>query len=177
MRTASAYRWTHSPSPFVWFKTRRAPVAKSAFIPQMNQPGSLLQRIWSWQQHHKHWQWLLWPPCVADADIIFLPCGFFYLSFFFYLFFLACSKPSQIECLPYFHTWCGLSANLGCRSETCCTRLAENTGRKKSPKIRHLGTIAQLCRAIYSQLRHVSTIAEKNLSPPHVLTIWWTSAY
>ena len=23
----------------------------------------------------------LWPPCVADADIIFLPCGFF-LSFF-----------------------------------------------------------------------------------------------
>jgi len=24
----------------------------------------------------KHW---LWPPCVADADIIFLPCGFFYL--------------------------------------------------------------------------------------------------
>ena len=28
--------------------------------------------------------YLLWPPCVADADIIFLPCGFF----FFYLFFL-----------------------------------------------------------------------------------------
>jgi len=27
----------------------------------------------------------LWPPCVADADIIFLPCGFFLLSF--YLFF------------------------------------------------------------------------------------------
>jgi len=26
-------------------------------------------------------------------------------------------------------------ANLWCRSETCCTRLAENTGRKKSPKI------------------------------------------
>jgi len=31
----------------------------------------------------------------------------------------------------YFHTWCGLSANLRCRSETCCTRLAGNTGRKK----------------------------------------------
>jgi len=52
--------------------------------------------------------------------------------------------------MPYFHTWCGLSVNLGCRSETRCTRLAENTGRKKSPKIRHLGTIAQLCRAIQS---------------------------
>jgi len=63
----------------------------------------------------------------------------------------------------YFHTWCGLSANLGCRSETCCTRLAGgNAGRKKSPKIRHLRTIAQLCRAISSQLRHVSTIG-KNL--------------
>jgi len=36
-------------------------------------------------------------------------------------------------------------------------RLAENTGRKKSPKIRHLGTIAQLYLAISSQLRHIST--------------------
>ena len=27
---------------------------------------------------------LLWPPCVANVDIIFLPCGFFYfLSSFF----------------------------------------------------------------------------------------------
>jgi len=29
-------------------------------------------------------------------------------------------------------------------SKMCCTRLAENTGRKN----RHFGTIAQLCRAI-----------------------------
>jgi len=36
-------------------------------------------------------------------------------------------------CLPYFHTWCGLSANLGCGSETCYKRLAKNTGRKNSP--------------------------------------------
>jgi len=40
-------------------------------------------------------------------------------------------------------------------------RLAENAGRKKSPKIRHLGTIAQICRAISSQLWHVSTIGKK----------------
>ena len=26
---------------------------------------------------------LLWPPCVADADIIFSSCGFFFLSSFF----------------------------------------------------------------------------------------------
>jgi len=60
------------------------------------------------------------------------------------------------------HTWCGLSANLRCRSETCCTALAANAGRKMSSKNRHLGTIAQLCRAIASQLRHVLTI-QKNL--------------
>jgi len=54
-----------------------------------------------------------------------------------------------------------LSANLRCRSETCCIRLAENTGHKKVAKNRHLGTIAQLCRAISSQLRHVSTIGKK----------------
>jgi len=45
----------------------------------------------------------------------------------------------------------------------CCTRIAANTGRKKVAKNRHLGTIAQLCRVISSQLRHVSTIGKKNL--------------
>jgi len=37
--------------------------------------------------------------------------------------------------------------------ETCCTQLSENTGRKKSAKIHHLGSIAQLCRAISLQLK------------------------
>ena len=73
---------------------------------------------------------------------------FLFLSFFFFFFF-------------FFFFCVGLVANLGCRSETCCTRLAENTGRKKVAKNRHLGSIAQLCRAISSQLKHVST---KNLS-------------
>jgi len=35
---------------------------------------------------------------------------------------------------------------------------------EKSPKSRHLGTIAQLCRAISSQPRHVSTIGKTFLS-------------
>jgi len=56
------------------------------------------------------------------------------------------------------------SANLECRSEMCCSRLAANTGCKKLAKNRHLGTIAQLCRAISSQLRHVSTIGKYLLS-------------
>jgi len=70
--------------------------------------------------------------------------------------------------IPYFHTWCGLSANLRRRSEMCCTRLASYR-MQKSPKIRHLRTITQLCRAISSQLRYVSTIGKKllnsNISP------------
>jgi len=84
--------------------------------------------------------------------------------------------------LDVYHTFThcvALSANFRCRSETCCTRLAENTGRKNVAKNRHLGTIAQICWAISSQLRHVSTIGKKLLaaiSPQHVLTIWRTSA-
>ena len=46
----------------------------------------------------------------------------------------------------------------------CGTRLAANTGRKKVAKNRHLGTIAQLCRAMCSQLRHISTIGKNLLS-------------
>jgi len=45
-----------------------------------------------------------------------------------------------------------------------CTRLAGNTGRKNDANNRHLRTIAQLCGAISSQLRHVSTIGKKSLS-------------
>jgi len=63
---------------------------------------------------------------------------------------------------------CGLSANLRCRSETYCTQLVENTEHKKVAKNRHLGTIAQLCRAISSQLRHVSTIGKKLVKQQYV---------
>ena len=65
------------------------------------------------------------------------------------------------SCLPYFHTRCGLSANLECSSEMCCTWLHEKNRTQKSPIIRHLRTVAQLCQAVSSQLRHVSTIEKK----------------
>jgi len=87
--------------------------------------------------------------------------------------FQAKSQPSQIGCLPYFDTWCGPTTNLECRSEICCARLAGNAAPKKSPKSHHLGTIAQRCRAISSQRRHISTIGKNwlniNISPtcPH----------
>jgi len=58
----------------------------------------------------------------------------FIMFIFFLFFFLAESQQSEIGRLPYLHTWCGLSAYLECMSETCCTRLAENTGHKNDPK-------------------------------------------
>jgi len=73
--------------------------------------------------------YLLWPPCVADADIIFCPV----VSIFLF------SSPNlSHRRLDVYHTSthgvpCGPSANLECRSEMCCARLAGNTGRKKSP--------------------------------------------
>jgi len=51
-------------------------------------------------------------------------------------------------------------------SEMCCTRLAENTDAKN----RHFGTIAQVCRAVSSQLRHVSTIGKNLLNADTSLT-------
>jgi len=89
-------------------------------------------------------------------------------SIFFLLSFLVQSQRSQIGCLAYFYTWRGPSGNLECRSEMCCTRLAGKAGPRKSPEIRHLGTIAQLCRT--SQLRHLTTIG-KNIQQqclPHM---------
>jgi len=101
-----------------------------------------------------------------------------FLPFFFFFFF---SSPNLSHCRldtsTYFHTWCGLTANLACRSETCCMRLTENTAHKKSPKIRHLRTIAQLCRPIYLRnkvcIDNIKTCS--NISPP-VFTIWGTLA-
>jgi len=48
--------------------------------------------------------------------------------------------------------------------EMCYTWLAGNAGPKNRQKIRHLGTIAQVCRAISSQLRYISTIGKNLLS-------------
>jgi len=100
--------------------------------------------------------------CCKDLLVmaaVFSRCGFYLLSFFF-------SSPIlNGRRLGVYHTStrCGLSANLEYRSEICRTPLAGNTGQKNVQKIRHLRTIAQLCQAISSQLRHVSTIEKKHL--------------
>ena len=51
----------------------------------------------------------------------------------------------------------------------CCTWLAGAAGRKNVAKNRHLGTIAQLCRSISLQLRHVSTIGKKLVKQRYAL--------
>jgi len=82
---------------------------------------------------------LLWPPYGMGRPLYFCPvvsssCIFFYLL----LFFLALFSAVADWMSTILRSWCGPSANLECRSVTCCKRLAENTGRKKSPKIRRL---------------------------------------
>jgi len=92
---------------------------------------------------------------------------YLYLSFFLSIFFLPVISAVTdwiSTILQYFDTWCGLSANLECMSEICCTRLSGNTGRKNDSKIRHLRIIARLCQAISSQLRHISTVGKNVLS-------------
>ena len=83
-----------------------------------------------------------------------MSCGFFYLIS---SFFLAYSQRSQIGCGP--------SANLECRSEMCCTRLAGNAGPKiiaqNSPPGHHPTTLSGY---MSSQLRHVSTIEKNTLN-------------
>ena len=83
----------------------------------------------------------LWPPYGIGEVIMatlwplyftpwFLLSSSIYLSFFPRLFSAVAYWMSTIP-----HRWCGLNANLGCRSETCCTRLAENQDAKSRQKI------------------------------------------
>jgi len=58
-----------------------------------------------------------------------------------------------------------LNAGLSCAARGSL----KNTGRKNDAKNRHLGTIPQLCRAIASQLRHVSTIGKKLVKQQYLL--------
>jgi len=105
----------------------------------------------------------LWSPYRIGQTIIFsVVCSIFFLSSFFPC--LISAGADWMSAIPAHncHTWCGVSANLRCRSETRCTWLAENTGHKKSlksPSGHHRTNFS----AMSSQLRHVSTIGKKNL--------------
>ena len=92
--------------------------------------------------------------------VYFHPVVSFYLLSFFIPRLISAAADWMSTILPHM----GLSANLECRSDMCCTRLAGNTGRKNDAKNRHLRSIAQHCRAISSQLRHILTIGKNLLS-------------
>jgi len=104
---------------------------------------------------------LLWPPYVADADIIFLPCGFLYLLSI--VFFISSPNLSRRR-LDVYHTstrGVALVRISDAGLKRAARGLLKVHDAKKSPKMRHLSTVAQLCRAISSQLRQVSTIGKK----------------
>jgi len=101
---------------------------------------------------------------------IFILC--FLLSFFFF------SSPNLSgRRLDVCHTstqpWCGLSANLECRSETCRTRLAGNAGRKKivkkSPSAHHRTTLSGYILATKARIDNRKKLISSNMSStcPH----------
>ena len=122
---------------------------------------------WLFFRNHLHTWYhirmhLLWPPYVTGGPLYFCPVISFYLSSF-YLFLiprLISAAADSMSTILLHMVW--PSANLECRSEICYMRFAANAGPKKVAKNRHIGTIGQLCRAISSQLRHISTIWKKN---------------
>ena len=87
-----------------------------------------------------------------------------FLSFFFFFSPRLISAAAGWMSTIFVYTWLGLSANLECRYEMCCTQLAWNSGSKNVAKNRHLRTIAQICGAESSQLRHASTIGKNFLA-------------
>jgi len=99
-----------------------------------------------------------------------LCCGF-YLSSYIYFFPRLISAVRDWMPYIYFHTWCGLSVNLEYRSETCVRGSLKIQHAKNRQKVAILGTIPQLCRAISSQLRHISTIGKKSLWSTHISPI------
>ena len=107
----------------------------------------------------------LWPPCVADADIIFLSCDF-------YLLFYSSPNLSGRRLDVYnTSTQCGLSANWESGLKCAARGSLKMQDPKNRQKVAMWAHIAQLCRATSSQLRHVSTIAIKLVKQqylPHV---------
>ena len=112
----------------------------------------------------KYFDRLLWQPYGIGQAIIFLPRCFFYLLL---LLFLAYSQLSYIGCVPYFHTWCGFRANLECRSEMCCTRLAEKMtqkSQKNSPSAHHHTTLLGCVFANKAHIDNRKNLLNSNIS-------------
>jgi len=90
---------------------------------------------------------------------------------FSFFFFFPCLISVVAEwILPYFYTWCGLSANLGCRSETCCTWLTEKYRTQKWRKKIAIWAPSHNFVGLYLRnLRHMSTIGKKLVKQQYLL--------
>ena len=97
-------------------------------------------------------------------------CGHYIFALWFLSFYILylSSFPRLISAaadwiLPYFDTWCGpwYEFRMQVWNVLHAARARWKCMTQKNAKNRHLGTIAQPCRAISSQLRHVSTIGKK----------------
>jgi len=109
-------------------------------------PSGKRPRLWSWeepkcsernvlytvrQRPYVLILFLLWPPCVADADIIFCP--------------VVSSSSSFPRLISAVAGWMSTILAHMVWSEMCCTGLAANTGRKKSlktPSAHHRTTLS-----------------------------------
>jgi len=114
----------------------------------------------------------LWPPCVADADIIFLPCGFCYLLFFPRLISVVAEWMSTV--LPHM-MWprCEFRMQVWNVLQAARWKYRTQKWRKKSPSAHYRTTSSGW---IFATKAYISTIGKKTswaaISPPHVLTIW-----
>ena len=97
---------------------------------------------------------------------IFPVVSSFFLLFLFLRsssFFLASSQRSEIGLLDVQHT--SIHGVALVRIQNACLKCAARGSlQMQDAKNRHFGTSAQICRAVSSQLRHVSTIGKKLLS-------------
>jgi len=110
---------------------------------------------------------LLWSPYGIGQTIIFSSCRLFFLSSFFFFSSPNLSRRRLDVCHTSTH-----GVALVRISDTGLKPAARGSLKhrmQKSRKNRHLGTIAQLCRAISSQLRHISTIGKKLVKQQYVL--------
>ena len=103
----------------------------------------------------------LWPPYVIGGPLYFCPV----ISIFFYLFFpcLTSAATDWMSTILLHMAW-PYSVNFIMQVWSVLHVARCKCGTQKSRQNRHLGTIPQLCRAIPSQLRHLSTIGKNLLS-------------
>jgi len=114
------------------------------FVPQIDARNEF--RSINWRVTYETFIIIVAAVCNMAGHYIF---ALWFLSSIFYLssiFFPRLISAAAGWMLPYFDTWCGLSASLECRSERCCTRLAANVGpkksRQKSPSGQHPTTLS-----------------------------------